>query len=296
MEISSRFVGTPLKEHSIDITWRDMMNYAAAIEDPNPLYFDDEQAGGIIAHPMFCVAVTWRTLERIWDLIEDHEFPVHLLATQVHYTEHLEFYRPIVPGDLLTLRGEIAAILPHRSGTIVIIRSDAFATDGSPAFTEHAGTLLRGVQCRNGGQGSEALPIVPHSPDQRSVIWESVIPIEPLRPFVYDGCTGISFPIHTSRQFARQVGLPGIILQGTATLALAVRELVNREAGGDPLSLRVLSARFTGMVLPGTDIRLQLVARRARQDGTGLHFGVLNADGRRAISDGYAFLEASSTG
>ena len=43
------------------------------------------------------------------------------------------------------------------------------------------------------------------------------------------------------------MGLPGIIHQGTATLAYAVRELVNREARGNPALLKALACRFTGM-------------------------------------------------
>ncbi|MBU0492540.1 MAG: MaoC family dehydratase N-terminal domain-containing protein [Chloroflexi bacterium] len=289
MEISSRFVGTPLKEHRTEIAWRDMMNYAAAIDDGNPRYFDDEQPAGIIAHPMFCVAVTWRVLERIWEFIEAHDFPFHLLATQVHYTEHLQFHRPIRPDDVLTIRGQIAAIQPHRAGTYVVIRSEAYGASGEPVFTEHSGTLLRGVKCTDEGQGGDTLPSAPANPDQ-ALIWETTIPIEPWRPHIYDGCTGITFPIHTSRAFAHDVGLPDIILQGTATLAFAVRELIDREAGGDPLLLRALQCRFSRMVVPGTEIRVQLVGRTAAADGTGLHFVVLNQDGRPAVSHGHAFL------
>jgi acyl dehydratase len=111
-----------------------------------------------------------------------------------------------------------------------------------------------------------------------------------VRPYLYDGCTGISFPIHTSPQFAHGVGLPGIILQGTATLAIAARELVNREAGGDPARLAALYGRFTTMVLPDTEIRVQLTGRQQQTDGTSLHYVVLNGEGRRAINDGYALL------
>lgn len=292
MEMDSRFAGTPLKEHRAEIAWRDMMNYAAAVGDRNPRYFDDERPEGIVAHPMFCVAVTWRVLERIWDFIEAHDFPFHLLSTQVHYTEHLAFHQPIRPDDVLTIRGRIAAILPQWSGTLVVIRSEAFDETGAPVFTEHAGTLLRGVKCTDKGQGGDALPTVPASPKAKTALWETVISIDPLLPYVYDGCTGITFPIHTSRAFAHEVGLPDILLHGTATLALAVRELVDREAAGDPLLLRSLHCRFTGMVLPDTEIRVQLVGKTAADDGTHLHFIVLNQDGRKAIRQGYALLES----
>lgn len=94
------------------------MNYAAAITDTNPCYFDDERTGGIIAHPLFCVAVTWPILGNIWDYIESDEFPLEVIPTMVHYTEHSEFHRPILPGDILTIGGTVAAILPHKAGTM----------------------------------------------------------------------------------------------------------------------------------------------------------------------------------
>jgi acyl dehydratase len=291
MEMDSRFAGAPLKAYHTEIHWRDTMNYAAAVGDANPHYFDDERPEGVVAHPMFCVAVTWPILERVWEYIEADDSPSHLLLTQVHYTEHLEFHRPLAPGDALTIEGKIAAILPHRSGTHVVIRLDAFDRGGAAVFTEHTGALLRGVRCTDEGAGGDGLPCVPAPPGDGSPIWEAVIPIDRLRPFVYDGCTRIFFPIHTSRKFAHQVGLPGVILQGTATLAFAVRELINREAAGNPLTLRSLYGRFTGMVTPGTEIRVQLTGRASKEDRTDLHFVVLNHKGRRAISDGYASLK-----
>lgn len=42
MEFDSHFVGTSIKPYRTKIVWRDTMNYAAAIGDNNPAYFDDE--------------------------------------------------------------------------------------------------------------------------------------------------------------------------------------------------------------------------------------------------------------
>ena len=42
MKIDSSYVGMTLKDYFTVIDWRTMMNYAAAIDDDNPLYFDDE--------------------------------------------------------------------------------------------------------------------------------------------------------------------------------------------------------------------------------------------------------------
>jgi len=295
MKLSSRFVGTPLKDYHTEITWRRTMNFAAAVDDNNDCYVDDEREGGIIAPPMLSVAVTWPILERIWEYIEAEDFPMEILITQVHHTEALEFHRPLRPGDRLTVKGQVAAVLPHRAGTRVVVRFDAMDQAGETVFTEHMGALMRGVRCADDGFCPNPLPEAPLPEEGAEPLWESRIPIDPLRPHIYDGCTDIVFPIHTSRAFARQVGLPGNILQGTATLALAVREIINREAGGDPLTLKSVFCRFTGMVLPGTVIRVQLVGKSGEHDATNLHFIVLNQEGQKAISNGYAVLKKESS-
>jgi acyl dehydratase len=291
MKLTSDFAGTGLKKYTCAVSARWTMNYAAAIGDPNPLYFNDERPGGIIAPPLFPVAVTWPLIERIGDYIEADTFPKEVIFTQVHYTEHLRFHRPVKPGDNLNIRGKIAAILPHRAGTHVILRFDAEDAGAQPVFTEHIGAMMRGVQCADSGKGGDTIPAVPRQPEGGDVLWEAKIFIDPLAPFIYDGCTNIHFPIHTSVKFAHQVGLPGIIHQGTSTLALAVRDIVNREAGGDSLRLENLSCRFTGMVLPGSDITVRLTGKNPSPGGTDLFFAVMNSGGERAISNGHIRLK-----
>jgi len=290
MQISSHFVGQELEPYQHRLAWRDTMNYAAAVDDANPAYFDDEREEGIVAPPLYSVAVTWPITAAVGTFIKDKTFPKELLLTQVHYTEHIRFFQALKPDTTLTVKGCIAAILPHRAGTHVVLRYDAFDEQGRPVFSEHIGAMLRGVQCSDQGSGRSAVPVVPGLPKAETPLWETGVPIEPLRPFIYDGCTAISFPIHTSPKFARLVGLPGIILQGTATLAYASREVINREAGGNPLRLKTIYCRFTGMVCPGTDIVVQALARHKDANGRHVHFIVINQEGRKAISNGYALL------
>ncbi|MDO9559157.1 MAG: MaoC/PaaZ C-terminal domain-containing protein [Syntrophales bacterium] len=291
MELTSDFVGAALKEYVCRISARWIMNYAAAIGDPNPLYFNDERPEGIIAPPLFPVAMTWPIIENIADYIEAEGFPREILFTQVHYTEHLSIHRSVAPGSNITIRGSIAAILPHRAGTHVVIRFDATDAGGNLLFTEHIGAMMRGVQCADGGKGIEQIPAVPSQPETSVELWESVIPIDPLAPFIYDGCTNIHFPIHTSVKFARQVGLPGIIHQGTATLALAVHNILNREADGDSRRLVSVCCRFTGMVLPGSAITVRLTGKNEGSGATDLFFTVINAEEKRAIRDGHIRLK-----
>ena len=291
MKLTSDFVGATLKEYICDITARRIMNYAAAVGDANPLYFDDESPEGIIAPPLFPVALTWPIVENIMDYLDAPSFPHEVLLTQVHYSEQLSIHRPVKPGCRLTIKGVIAAIEPHRAGTYVIIKFDARDDDGNHYFTEYLGAMMRGVECEGEGKGGKSVPPVPKQPKESAALWESVIPIDPLAPFIYDGCTNINFPIHTSVQFAHQVGLPGIIHQGTSTLAMAVHNVLNRETGGDPLRMGTIYCRFSGMVLPGSAIRVCLTGRDKVSGGMDFFFIVFNAEEKRAISDGYIRLQ-----
>lgn len=294
------------------MTWRHTTNFAASVGDMNPLYLDDRRPEGIIAPPVFAFALTWPILSRIYDYVA-LPYPPEIMSTIVHYTEHIDYVRPLRPGDEVSIIGEVAAVVPHRSGTHVVFKLPVTDLEGRPFHTEWIGAMLRGVRCADAGRGLENLPVVPDVPAAAAPVtpvtpaaapaggtplWEVPVHIGEEAPYVYDGCTDLVFAIHTSPAFAEMVGLPGIILHGTATLSHAVRELVNREAGADPTRLEVLSARFRAMVRPGTDIRIQLVAKNQGPgtlvDGetgpTHLHFQVLNADGREAISRGYARL------
>ncbi len=303
MEIDSSFAGTRLKEYRRKINWRDTTNYAAALNDDNDFYFDDHQFDQLLAHPMYCAAITWPVVERIWEFIEADNFPMEILATQVHYSEHIQFFRLVSPGDRLRINGQIAAILPHRAGTQVVIRFDVTDENDQLVFVEHIGSIMRGVQCIGKGKGEETLPQIsriqptlspPDIKNRDKTVWESDIFINRLQPFIYDGCSDIVFPIHTSRKFACQVGLPDIILQGTATLGYAIRELINREADGNPALINSLYARFSGMVIPGTEIKVVLNEKIISADRKSLYFCVKNHEGDVVIKDGFVdFLKTS---
>jgi acyl dehydratase len=285
MIINSSYVNTQLKEYSTVVNWQSIMNYAAAIGDENPLYFND-QGRTIIAPPMFAVATTWPVSGNILEFLEDKSFPTEVVKTQVHYIEHLILHRPIVAGENLSIKGSIAAIIKHHAGTIIVIRYNASDNKGEPIFTEYIGGMMIGVQYTD-SKVEENLPATPNPIVQDQPIWGKQIYIDRMKPYIYDGCTGLSFPIHTSINFAKFVGLPDIILQGTATLALAVREITNSEADKDPTMIKEISCRFTGMVIPDSNIKVQLDGRADRGDGKDIFFKVFNDKGQKVISGGY---------
>jgi len=68
----------------------------------------------------------------------------------------------------------------------------------------------------------------------------------------YAKASGDMNPIHLDDDFARTVGLPGIIAHGM--LQMALMATVAAEAAGGPDRLRRLYCRFAGMVVPGDTV------------------------------------------
>jgi acyl dehydratase len=69
----------------------------------------------------------------------------------------------------------------------------------------------------------------------------------------YAEASGDPNPIHTDPEFAKSVGLPGVILHGLYSMAQVARAHTEA-AGGDPRSLRKLSVQFRGMGFPEQEI------------------------------------------
>ena len=87
------------------------------------------------------------------------------------------------------------------------------ALDRDVHYTEYNGTMLRGVECIDGGKGE--LPFVPQPPHPNQILWEKKIHIDPEQTYLYDAASEIVFAIHTSPKYAQSVDLPNILVTGT---------------------------------------------------------------------------------
>jgi acyl dehydratase len=68
----------------------------------------------------------------------------------------------------------------------------------------------------------------------------------------YAEASGDHNPIHLDDEFARSVGLPGVIAHGM--LQMGIAGTVAAEEAGGPDRLRRLHCRFAGMVVPGDTV------------------------------------------
>jgi acyl dehydratase len=95
----------------------------------------------------------------------------------------------------------------------------------------------------------------------------------------YAEASGDRNPIHLDDEFARSVGLPGVIAHGMLQMGLLAR------AAGELGSLRRLSCRFLGMVRPGDTVTF-----RAEERAGGVELAALNQDGEPVLSKTVAEL------
>src|SRR5207249_8812869 len=102
----------------------------------------------------------------------------------------------------------------------------------------------------------------------------------------YAAASGDRAPIHVDDDVARSSGLPGVILHGMCTLALATQAVVRATGGSRGRTVERVSARFTRPVLPGDMLTTTVWARpMPRMTGTYL-FETRNQRGERVLRRG----------
>lgn len=284
MPVQTSAVGAKLDVVEIEMTARKTLAYAAGIMDTSAEVFDDDRAGGIIVPPPFVVSPEWPVVS---GPKVNEAFGISLAERRrgVHYIQDSEFHVPIRPGMKLRTEGTVVCVRRSRAGTLTQSKLTTVERDsGQLLATSWTSSILRGVDVEGEDAVAETPPALPESSGEAMEEIEIFIPRE--MPHNYTECADIWNPIHTEREEALAAGLPDIILHGTATWALAGREVIRVCCGGDPARLKRLYGRFTAMVIPGTSIRVTL---EEPKDGA-VGFTVFNAEGEKAITGGVAVV------
>ena len=105
----------------------------------------------------------------------------------------------------------------------------------------------------------------------------------------YAGASGDFNPIHWDEDFARSVGLPGVIVHGMLSMAVAARAV--SDFAGDPAAIRRLKVRFSAPLLPGQTLTVAGRVTSAEDGRVRLAFSATGDTGERVLSKGEAELE-----
>lgn len=283
MPVSSAMVGSTIAPvtHDVDARWS--MAYAASLGDDLERYFDT--SAGVVAHPLFPVCVEWPVIVRSREGSRHHRFTADEVRRGVHATHDLTVHRPIRPAEQLRTTLTVTGVERRKPGAFTTMRLDTVDADGRPVATTRQGTLYLGVDV-DGPDAPSRDPAdapVPSGPPGMPVTTLQ-IDLGAGAAHTYTECARIWNPIHTDLAVARAAGLPGLILHGTATLALGVSRVVSEEASGDPEAVRRVVGRFGAMVVLPSTVTVRLFRPVPLGGGsTAVPFDVLTAEGGPAV-------------
>jgi acyl dehydratase len=282
MPLSTTMVGASTEAFTHDVDARWIMSYSAGLADRNPRYLDT-QAGTVVAHPVFPVCLEWPVI------LSSRHLPGYEASTPaesargVHAAHDLHLFRPIRAGERLTTHATIIGLRRIKPGAASTTRLDTVDASGALVCRTYQLGISRDVDVIGEANDIEQAPDVPQLNSPWKEAQRFPIPVTAGAAHVYTECARIWNPIHTDRKVALAAGLPDIILHGTATMALAVSQLVDRYLGGDPTRVRRLGGRFTAMVLMPSTLTLDV----SGDERNTLFFRVLTQDAQPAFSQGF---------
>ncbi len=290
-ELDSSFVGRNSRVLTVKVSAHESMKYAAGIYETHSIFYDDRVVP-LLVHPMYAVALTWKVSSHFEEYWDTAEFPINVLERQVHYLEEIKWYQPFYADDTLHIQGEVKAIVPHLSGTLFWIDYTAVNDKGEIVFVEGLGALLRDIHCKDEGKGKELF--FGRSKGNRAdkeVLWEENILVKTMDPYIYDACSNIHFPIHTSWAFAQKVGLSAPVYQGTATLSQAIQKIFEHEYAPPQKRIEYLHVRFSSFVYGGDRLLLKVFQDKNNIDENRLYFEVSTPRNDYAIKNGIVIFE-----
>lgn len=251
------------------------MAYSAGLGETDSRYYDTARTDGLLVHPLFPVSYEWPVSQPIR----------HIPALRPHFSrivhaEHdLLIHRAPREGDRLKASARIIAVSQRKPGAFVVFRFESRDAAGKMVTTTDFGVFYRGVPVEGPDRlSAEPLPPLPAAPEDLKPL--AKIPVAATAAHVYTECARIWNPIHTDIAHARAAGLPGILLHGTATLALSISHALAAR-GADPARVRRVQCRFTGMVLMPSTLELH-----GAWQGNDLAFETRGASGDAVISRG----------
>jgi acyl dehydratase len=120
-------------------------------------------------------------------------------------------------------------------------------------------------------------------------VLRKTVTVEQIR--AYAEASGDRNPIHLDEVFARSVGLPGVIAHGMLTMAFAAQLVTDWV--GDRRRLAGFHGRFSGMVLPGDELRCTGTVAAKNTDARRLtvEVRVENQKGEKVFNKGVADLD-----
>jgi acyl dehydratase len=257
--------------------------YAKATNDEHPAHLSGE-----VAPPVFAIVPVFESLAPSMTAV----VPGEIFMRVVHGEQDFRFHRPIVPGETLVSRAATVGVHGASSGVQVVAKGLTETQSGELVVEQYMTAFFRGAQLDvHAGE-----PLTEHGFD------EALRDAEPLarvthaydadQTFRYSEASGDPMPIHLDEDFAKAMGLPGIIVHGLCTMAFTSRAVIQTACAEDPTRLKRLAVRFAKVVQPSETITTSLWDGGTVDGRRTIAYETVSDNGNVAIKDGLAEVAA----
>jgi len=216
--------------------------YAKATNDPTAAFLD-----GTYAPPVFAVVpVTVMMADATMSVVPDE-----LMMRILHGEHDFRFHRPIIPGEILTVRAKPVGIEGKDSGVVVTTLIETTDEKDELVNEQYFIGFFRGGTFD--GDAGVASPKHGFDPALRNRAPDFTVTqrFDEDQTFRYSEPAGDPMPIHLDDEFAKEMGLPGIIIHGLCTIAFTSHALTSRVSPDDPAALKRLAVRMSKPARPG---------------------------------------------
>jgi acyl dehydratase len=246
MGLNKDLAGKTYSTKTFKVTADRIEAFARATNDENEHYFAGNDSVG---SPVFPIVSAF---DSYMEAAMDPELGADLLRL-VHGSEEHVLHKPVRVGDTLTVTPLLESIESKESGetfTVAAVQTN----EAGDVVAETRGTMF----IRGTGSRKAAVADARASEEEHEVLYEESTKVDEDQPRRYAEASGDHNPIHLDEATAKMAGLPGVILHGMCTMAIATKAAVNGVAGGDPTKIKRVAVRFSRPVLPGQELTTKL--------------------------------------
>jgi acyl dehydratase len=267
-------IGKSTDPVEFEATRERIATYAAATNDPI-----EAHVAGELAPPVFAVVPAFQAN----GMAALSVIPAELLGAILHGEQDIQYHRPIEQGMTLSTVATPIGMRQRSSGITVVTKTETTA-DGEPVVDQYWTTFVRGAT----GAADVGEDAPGHRFDEslreREPDAEVTQTFDADQTFRYAEASGDPMQIHLDDEFAKSVGLPGIIIHGLCTMAFTSVAAIEHACPDDPTRLQRLAVRFASIALPEQAI----TTRIWELDGGRYAYETTNDAGAVVIKDGLA--------
>ena len=275
-------IGTPGEPVEFRVERERIAAYAAATNDRIA-----QHAAGDLAPPVFSIVPAFQAM----GMAALSVIPGELLGAILHGEQDFHFHKPIQPGMDLQTTSTPIGMRQRSSGVTVVVRSDTCDASGELVTEGYSTTFVRGAQgAEDTGAGAPDHRF-DESLRERELDAEVSQTYDADQTFRYAETSGDPMQIHLDEEFAKSVGLPGIIIHGLCTMAFTSVAAIERFTPEDPSKLRRLAVRFASIALPSQTITTRLWAAGEREGRDCYAYETTSDAGAVVIKDGWAEID-----